>query len=126
MRPALAIERGSSICSGVRWSRAGSSAAPVPDHPAQPARVSELMLPARGLVARLLVPRDASAVLARAGTSRAPDLRPDSGAGERRRSVIRANLRWPESYLRRQALPPCRIVATTAGRGMRGYDSGPD
>jgi hypothetical protein len=34
-----------------------------PDQPGLPARVSELMFPARGTVARLLEPREASAVL---------------------------------------------------------------
>ncbi len=34
-----------------------------PTHPGMPARVSELMLPDRGTDARLLEPRDASAVI---------------------------------------------------------------
>src|SRR4029079_16387410 len=88
-----------------------------PDHPGLPARVSVLRLPARGTVARLLVPRDASAVLARSGTSRIPFLRPDSGAGERRRSVISS--RPPRSRI----LP---LVPTPGhNRGLAGrYHSG--
>ena len=39
-----------------------------PVHPDLPARVSVLMLPARGLVARLLEPRDLSAVDGSGGT----------------------------------------------------------
>ena len=46
------------------------------------------MLPARGTVARLLAPRETSAVHASDGTITISSLRPDSGAGERRRSVI--------------------------------------
>src|SRR5215212_1743727 len=64
-----------------------------PDHPGLPARVSVLRLPARGTVTRLLAPRDASAVCARFAACETAILRPVSGAGERRRSVIRADLR---------------------------------
>ena len=39
--------------------------APAPDHPRMPARVSLLMLPARGWVARLLAPAEASALAGR-------------------------------------------------------------
>jgi hypothetical protein len=59
-----------------------------PDHPGLPARISLLILPARGTVARLLEPREPSAVLARSGTIAVPYLRPDSGAGERCRPVM--------------------------------------
>ena len=60
----------------------------IPDHPEQPARVSVLMLPARGTVARLLRPRLTSAVIARLGTRMVLGLRPDSEAGERCCPVI--------------------------------------
>src|SRR5215213_3474690 len=78
-----------------------------PDHPGLPARVSVLRLPARGTVARLLAPRDASAVCARSGTPRGRFLRPGFEAGKRRRSVIRADLRCAESYPR----TPRRILS---------------
>src|SRR3954454_14440107 len=69
-----------------------------PSHPGLPARVSVLMLPARGLVSRLLAPCETSAVFAGSGTVKVPALRPDSGAGERRRSVMASSLRDHESY----------------------------
>ena len=49
----------------VTWTRDVSHA---PDHPALPARVSLLTFPARGMVARLLEPRDGSAVIGSQGT----------------------------------------------------------
>jgi hypothetical protein len=90
-------ERGSSFAFPVRTVIRADDRR-TPDHPGLPARVSELMLPARGTVARLLAPLDASALVARSATGLVANLRPDSGAGERRRSVIRADLRCPRSY----------------------------
>lgn len=78
--------------------------------------MSELMLPARGTVARLLAPRDASAVLAKFGAALVPFLRPDSGAGERRRSVI-------EQTSVAQILLPKRKPGTLQSRCKR-YDRG--
>ena len=79
------------------WVNPQAASAPV--HPARPARVSELMLPARGTVARLLAPRLASALFARLGTQWVARLRPDSGAGERCCPVIGSgNLLQAQSY----------------------------
>jgi hypothetical protein len=57
--------------------------APTPDHPGLPARVSELTFPARGMVARLLEPRDLSAVCRDAPVDRLRTRRPVRCSGVR-------------------------------------------
>lgn len=59
------------------WLAVGAAPNARPYRAGLPARVSELMLPVRGTVARLLIPRDASAVFGRAGAIGPRALRPD-------------------------------------------------
>ncbi len=116
-----------------------------PGHPALPARVSLLMFPARGAVARLLEPRDASAVIGSIETGiRARRLRRFRGSGWRRNSDMLGDSSRPESYLKRQARfqprgVPARVQGVESavrtardaadtvpvGRAARDYGDGP-
>ena len=117
-RPALTTSAGPFVAFPVLFSVTRSDGQSGPDHPDLPARVSVLRLPARGTVARLLAPRDASAVFARFGASGASNLRPDSGAGERRRSVIPSRPPLP-GILRPEATPGhCTGIARRYHSGL--------
>jgi hypothetical protein len=100
---------------------ARSSSKP-PSHPGQPARVSLLIFPARGRVARLLEPRDASAVLGSIESGiRTRRLRRVRGSGWRRNSDMLGDSSRPRilPHLASRFYP-----GTLAAAMSREYDCG--